>query len=102
MDGLSDAVLSILREEQISQRELAERAGVAQATVSRALSAEPVRPGRARTRLVAYLRRQGRLAGADPIFDAVIEIWDGSEEHAAALARLLLASADLWPNLSRE
>jgi transcriptional regulator with XRE-family HTH domain len=99
MEELSAAVTSVLREQGLSQRQLAERAGVSQATVSRAKSQLPLRPGYARGRLIAYLRRQGQLPSLEAIFTAVDEIWDGSEAHADALAQLLLASRELWPKL---
>lgn len=102
MEDLSAAVTSVLREKRLSQRQLAEQAGVSQATVSRARSQLSLRPGPARGRLVAYLRQQGQLPSLEAIFTVVDEIWDGSDAHAAALAQLLLVSRELWPKLSRE
>jgi transcriptional regulator with XRE-family HTH domain len=99
MDDVAAAVISLLEKEGISQEELAHRAGVSQPTISRAIRGTGKRSGRARARLLAHLRRSGDLPKADPIFSAVMEIWDGSDAHAAALARLLRASQDLWPNL---
>jgi hypothetical protein len=32
---------------------------------------------------------------------AATEIWDGSDAHAEALAKLIRASAALWPDLVR-
>jgi hypothetical protein len=102
MEDLSSAVISLLRQEGISQRELADRVGVSQATVSRAARGHPLRPGAARGRLLVYLREHRGLSAAEPIFAAVGEIWDGSDAHAVALAQLLLASRGLWPNRNRE
>lgn len=34
------------------------------------------------------------------VLDALRRIWDGSHEHAAALATLIRASGELWPDLS--
>jgi hypothetical protein len=41
-------------------------------------------------------------AEAGAVLDAVRETWDGSQEHAAALANLILASGELWPRLGKE
>jgi hypothetical protein len=46
--------------------------------------------------------RSATGASADAVLDAVRETWDGSEEHAAALAKLVLASRELWPTLGKE
>jgi hypothetical protein len=32
-------------------------------------------------------------------FAALAETWDGSQEHAVALAKLIRASRGLWPDL---
>jgi hypothetical protein len=34
-----------------------------------------------------------------PAVVALREVWDGSEEHALALAALIAASGELWPKL---
>jgi hypothetical protein len=36
---------------------------------------------------------------ANVALDALAETWDGSEEHAVALAKLIRASRGLWPDL---
>lgn len=34
------------------------------------------------------------------MLEAVWRVWDGTDDHAAALADLIDASAQLWPELS--
>jgi transcriptional regulator with XRE-family HTH domain len=75
----------------ITQREMAQVAGVSQATVSRALKGKALRHGMARSRLFikikfnesALIKARGRVLTA---FDA---IWDYSEGHADAVARVI-------------
>jgi transcriptional regulator with XRE-family HTH domain len=101
---LQDAIADLLDREGISQKVLAERAGVDQATVSRALKRRPLRRTAAYARLCVCMQqpRSATEASADPVLDAVRETWDGSQEHAAALAKLVLASRELWPTLGKE
>jgi transcriptional regulator with XRE-family HTH domain len=95
-----EAVRTFLAREALSQKELAKKAKVSQATVSRALNRQALRPGPARTRLFTFMQQQGVSAGPDSALRALSEIWDGSAEHAAALAKLVRASGELWPNLA--
>lgn len=97
---LRDAIAEHLQREGISQKQLAERAGVNQSTVSRALQRTSLRRTAAHARLCTYMREH-TTASPDPLMDAVRETWDGSQEHAAALAKLVLASRELWPTLGK-
>ncbi len=102
---LGRVITDLLRSEGITQQELANRAGVSQATVSRALARRGVRHGPARTRLFVYMQEhtaKRRSESGDPVGDALAEAWDGSQEHAHALAKLILASRELWPTLGEE
>ncbi|TMK40055.1 MAG: helix-turn-helix transcriptional regulator [Actinobacteria bacterium] len=101
---LRDLIADLLEREGIGQKVLAERAGVHQATVSRALKRQPSRRTAAYARLCSYMQQYAasRPAPTDPVLDAVRETWDGSEEHARALAKLILASRELWPTLGKE
>jgi transcriptional regulator with XRE-family HTH domain len=100
---LQDAITDLLKREGISQKMLAERAQVSQATVSRALKREPLRRRTAYARLCRYMRYDApsTQVSEDPVRDAVRDTWDGSKEHAAALAKLVLASRELWPTLGK-
>ncbi len=101
---LGDQIANFLEREGISQKALAELAGVHQATVSRALKRRPTRHTAAYARLCTFMQQHAARTphGADSVLDAVRETWDGSQEHAAALAKLILASRELWPTLGKE
>lgn len=101
---LKDVIADILEREGISQGVLARRVGVHQTTVSRALRREPTRRSAAHARLRGVMQQHAERTTPPPdlVLDAVRETWDGSDEHAAALAKLILASGDLWPTLGEE
>jgi transcriptional regulator with XRE-family HTH domain len=86
----------------VSQAELARRARVSQATVSRTLNDTPRRHGEARRRLFKYIHDQQGGGLDQTLTDAVAATWDGSPEHARALASLISASGELWPRLGRD
>lgn len=90
-----------LEQEGISQADLAQRADVSQATVSRALTSAPKRHAGARAKLFDFIQKQPGAPVAPPstLADAVTEVWDGTEQHDAALAALVVASAELWPKM---
>ena len=98
------AITALLEREGISQKVLAQRAEVDQATVSRALRRRPARHTAAYARLCNYMQYAAPKLSAipTPVVDAVRETWDGSAEHAAALAKLIRASRELWPSLGQE
>ncbi len=86
-----------------SQHDVANKAGVSQATVSRVLSRQPQRNGPGYRRLCVFIQDTlGDSGDPQEALDAVKQIWDGSDEHAAALAHLIAASAELWPKLGGE
>ena len=101
MVDLASEIQEFLAREGLSQTALAQRAHVSQSAVSRAVSGSPTRNGRARRKLVEYMRQAHGLPAPRPTLDAIAATWDGSEAHAEALARLILASGGLWPNLGR-
>jgi hypothetical protein len=84
-----------------SQTTLASEAGVDQSTVSRALHQDRVRRTAGYERLCSFMRQEGFLGTPSQAVGALVETWDGSEEHAQALRRLILASGDLWPKLGK-
>jgi DNA-binding MurR/RpiR family transcriptional regulator len=92
----------VLRINQLTQAALAKAAGVHQSTVSRILDKKTIsRRGQARARLIAYARNalKGEMAkGTEKVLAAFESVWDGSEEHAAAVARIIDALADLRPS----
>ncbi len=90
-----------LDEKEISQAELARRAGVSQPTVSRALAGEPKRHARGYAQLVSFIQKQPGVPAPLPtsVAAALEEVWDGTDAHEKALASLIVASAELWPKM---
>lgn len=98
---IRSTIQAALTREGISQASLARRAGVSQSTVSRAMRRTPAKQSAAHRQLVSYMQNIGPLE-PPPALDALRQIWDGSEAHAAALARLIFASGELWPLLGED
>jgi transcriptional regulator with XRE-family HTH domain len=93
---------AFMKDRGLSQQKLAEMALVSQATVSRARSGSPQRHGQARGRLFTFLenelsRSQTTGSGRDQVLSAFDRIWDGSEVHAAAVAKVIEALDALRP-----
>lgn len=81
-----------------TQQSIAKASGVSQATVSRILERCPKRKSKAFTRLCNYalLDEPATIGSADPsgsplLMEALRETWDGTPEHARALADILRA-----------
>jgi predicted transcriptional regulator len=91
----------------LNETKLALLAGVSQATVSRALTGSPKRTGKARSLLFIYIqneiRREG-LAHAEKseVLKAFERVWDTSEAHAAAMAKVVDALEGLRPQNKEE
>lgn len=99
-----DAVLlrTFMARDGVNQAQLAIKAGVSQATISRALKGLPERRGKARLRLFTYIRAEvGRQKHDGQALAEVVRafegIWDGSEVHASAVARVIGAMDGLLP-----
>lgn len=86
----------------LTQQQVAEAAGVSQSSVSRMLKREPVRQSDAYGKLCTYIHQRAPSEGGVPsaVLEAVWRVWDGTDDHAAALAELIDASGQLWPELS--
>ena len=93
---------ALMERHQLTQNEVAQAAGVSQATVSRILRRCPRRSGAAYLRLCSYIDLQVDVVddGPEDALAAVRRIWDGSAHHAAALTELIEASKRLWPDLA--
>lgn len=83
----------------MTQSALAAELGVSQSQVSRALSGNAVRPSRVFKAVCEYANwrakssaRRGDLPN-DELVQAVREVWDGTSEHAAALASVIRSLA---------
>lgn len=90
---------SYMRATGESQAMIARRAKVSQAAVSRALHGIPERNGKARAKLFIFMQQALADLAPPAAVVALREVWDGSEEHALALAALIAASGELWPKL---
>jgi len=97
-----------MRKNGWSQAQLAAKAGVHQSTVSRALEGITDRHSKARHRLALYVEekepadRVSKEGGAKRVMTAFNRIWDGSEAHAASIAKIIGALAGLQPTASTE
>lgn len=101
-DSLAKQLLALIESRHLSQKSVAKAAKVSQSTVSRALRGHIERQGRAKTRLFIYIQRElqnevSRGTGTEKVVKAFEGIWDGSEEHAAAIAKIISASGGLLP-----
>lgn len=84
-----------------SQMQLAEAIGVDQATISRACRGVRQRRTKTYDLICAYMRQQPDWAEPNTAIGALNEVWDNTDQHDAALAGLILASKDLWPDLRK-
>ncbi len=66
------------------------------------LKREPARQSDAYGKLCTYIHQLPPSEGGVPraVLEAVWRVWDGTDNHAAALAELIDASGQLWPELS--
>lgn len=84
-----------LKQAGITQAKLAEKLGVSQSQISRALSGNAIRPSRVFRAACEYAEMQGKSAAQggrlpnDELVAAIQEVWDGTSEHAAALAAVI-------------
>ncbi len=100
-ERLAHALRSLMQEKRLSQQEIAFHANVSQSTVSRALRGGTKRQGRGTARLFTYMQNEigheWALDGKDKVVKAFESVWDGSNEHAAAIAKIIKASEGLGP-----
>jgi hypothetical protein len=90
-------VRDFLDQEGCTQKELAEKAGISQPTVCRALERTPARNTQAHRKLMHFIR--GHAAPPSTVASAVNQVWDKTPQHDAALAALITASSALWPKM---
>jgi len=88
-----------MRDNSYSESSLSRATGVPQSTISRALN-KPVRLTKTHRRLCKFAGIDlGAAAGAvevrEDLVQELLDVWDGSREHAQTLARLLRAAATL-------
>jgi hypothetical protein len=90
---------SFMQVQGYSESALARMAGIPQSTVHRALR-KPIRLTRTHHALckiagIDFSARQGPHDARDELVQEVLDIWDGSREHAHSLVRLLRAAGAL-------
>src|SRR4051794_19931945 len=92
----------LMQSRGLTQQQVAEAAGVSQSSVSRMLKREPVRQSGAYGKLCTYIHERTPSESGMPsaVLEAVWRVWDGTDDHADALAELIHASGQLWPELS--
>jgi hypothetical protein len=88
------------RQGGIGQVALGEACGVSQATISRLSSEQPAKWGAGFIRLFNYAQKQERSkTRPDPstslvLVSALEEVWNGTDEHAEALAAIIRATGE--------
>jgi transcriptional regulator with XRE-family HTH domain len=93
-----------MRDVRLSQAELAKLAGVSQATVSRALRETNQKHSDARKKLFIYAGLEdmsdpsSTARGINLVSAAFSKIWDGSDAHALAVARIIESLDGLRPD----
>lgn len=101
MQNVRGQIRRYMKDKDLDQASLASAAGVSQATVSRALARDPLRRGEAYLRLLSYVRGRSKgrpLTGKNRVTKAFERIWDGSDVHAAVVARIIEDLGDLRPS----
>ena len=103
MQEEKDALREFMRKKGFSQSRLAIKAAVSQSTVSRALRGSTGRHSEPRRRLLKYAGLTestsdlSKRKGASRVVEAFSRIWDGSETHAAEIAKVIDALSGLSP-----
>lgn len=92
-------IRTFMEQNSYSQSRLAREAKVPQSTISRALGS-PVRLSRTHHALCNFAgidiqASQGRAGARESLVQAVLDVWDGTDEHAQSIARLLKVAATL-------
>jgi hypothetical protein len=64
------------------------------------LKREPARKSAAYRRVCSYIHQAHPDHELNPAFTALRGVWDGTNDHALALADLIEASGRLWPKLA--
>jgi len=104
--NLPEAIRSLMERDHVSQATIAKAASVSQPTVSRAAKRQPVRHSAAAQKLFTYIQQAGPAAsppssGEQLVLIAFDRIWDRSDAHASAVAKIISATEDLRP-ISKE
>jgi transcriptional regulator with XRE-family HTH domain len=100
--SLAKQLRAFMESRHLSQKFVAKAAKISQSTVSRALHGEIDRQGSAKSKLFIYMQKELRAEGMqgkgkEKVVNAFEAIWDGSEAHAIAIAKIIKASQQLRP-----
>jgi transcriptional regulator with XRE-family HTH domain len=101
MQNVASQLVAFMEREGLKQSTLAENAEVSQSTVSRALRGQSLRRGSAKSRLFKYAgiaEPAGALSKTEAsqrLAKAFDQIWDESDVHADAIARIITVLAEL-------
>lgn len=92
-------IRAAMQNQSYSEAGLAKAVGVAQSTVNRALRS-PVRVTKTHRALCKKLGIELQASGGSPetkeeLVQELLDVWDGSREHAHSLVKLLRAAATL-------
>lgn len=93
------ALLTFMEQKGYNQTRLSDETGIPQPTISRALK-RPVRITKTHRALCKFAgipvqHDQGFESMRDELVNELLDVWDGSREHAHSIARLLKAAAGL-------
>lgn len=69
--------------------------------ISRVCSTDRQRTSQSYKRLCDFMQQRDLLSGPGAAYDALDDAWDGTEEHEAALAGLIVASKELRSGLGK-
>lgn len=92
------------RELGVTQKEISEAIGADQSQVSRVLSGKAKRQSRVFIEVCNYVNRRTPFMGSELVIEnselisAIASVWDGSAEHASALAMVIRSLSALHPN----
>jgi transcriptional regulator with XRE-family HTH domain len=101
MQDFSRELRKFMDSKSLSQAELANAAGVNQGTVSRALRRKPAKHSEAVMKLCRYaginFESSSQSTTPDSVKEAFERVWDGTNEHALAITRIIEATHGLRP-----
>jgi transcriptional regulator with XRE-family HTH domain len=101
MQEASALLEAFMKATGLKQQEIAVRAGVSQSTVSRMRKGGAKRGSDPQNRICTYIQKEGTALMANKertlLLEAFNRIWDGSEEHAVAVVKIIDALQGLRP-----
>lgn len=108
MQDLVLVLKRIMRVHGLNRADVAAKVRVSEATISRILRGKTTGYGRARKRVLEFTKSIdeessfGHEAGAGKIVKAFNKIWDGSDDRARAVAKIIVALGELCPPKASE